>query len=353
MWPLGGPGRRPHQVRQAVTYSLVLAVVVLAFAAGLPAAREGLYGAGRWAGRQEQLLRFGGPAQVSEHFLLWCKPVSWGPGLRAGDGQSSTAATVDAVGYGQGVLAAAEDVYLRVAQDMGLTDAAVQRRIPEKIPLVLHSDQASMEKYVGSLGGIPTAGAYYRGVIHLAAGTWWTGALAHELTHAILDYTGGPRVPRWFSEGLAQWEEYRVTGEVLFPPPPAGEMPARVRAGDWRALEEQFPRLSDEVAYGVAWSVVRFLCTEEEAPPAPPGAVARAVAALAGGADFPDALQAGWGKPMTTLARDWATGQGAATQDWAQSWKGTGADDRERPLEVMVAWPRRYWWSKMSVLSQN
>lgn len=336
MWPLGGPGRRPHQVRQAATYSLVLAVAVLAFAAGLPAAREGLYGAGRGAGRQEQLLRLGGPAQVSEHFLLWWEP-----------------ATADAVGDGQGVRAVAEDVYLRVAQDMGLTDAAVRRRIPEKIPLVLHSDQASMEKYVGNLGEVPTAGAYYRGVIHLAAGTLWTGALVHELTHAILDYTGGPRVPRWFSEGLAQWEEYRVTGEVLFPPPPAGEIPARVRAGDWRALEKQFPRLSDEVAYGMAWSVVCFLCTEEEVPPAPPGAVARAVAALAGGADFPDALQAGWGKPMAELARDWATGQGAATQDWAQSWKGTGADDRERPLEVMVAWPRRYWWSKMSVQSQN
>src|SRR5206468_3284909 len=43
----------------------------------------------------------------------------------------------------------------------------------------------------------------------LAAGQAWRAVLVHELVHAFVQSLGGPAVPGWLNEGLAQLLEHR------------------------------------------------------------------------------------------------------------------------------------------------
>lgn len=102
--------------------------------------------------------------------------------------------------------------------------------------LHLHED---INPFVGAAAvvqGPMPGGVYHRGHIHLALGP---GAMpvVHELAHWVLDaYTLG-NYPTWFSEGLAQWVDEKLTGA---PPPGAWDEPYTLYQ-----LERNFDGLPD------------------------------------------------------------------------------------------------------------
>lgn len=201
-----------------------------------------------------------GPGQEAGHFRVWLL------GVEAGHSRQ---------------LAQLEAAYNRVTADLGVEP-------PGPVPLVLHGERSTLEEYAGRAAGT-ASGVYAAGVVHLLWQEDLRGPLAHELTHYLLDLVAPGRVPRWFQEGLAQLEEYRVTGKVLYDPTLAPRVPS-VR------LDREFDRLPDQVAYGASLSLVLLLYHEGG-----DGVLRRVVGALSEGVPFARAVRLCWGRSLAEL----------------------------------------------------
>jgi len=93
-----------------------------------------------------------------------------------------------------------------------------------KIPIILYPDTVSMNKSFGWAADESAMGVYWAGVIRVLSPNYWIeggdieakfksdGPMAHEYTHLIVDYLAGGNYPRWFTEGIAQREERKITG---------------------------------------------------------------------------------------------------------------------------------------------
>ncbi|QDR82750.1 peptidase MA family metallohydrolase [Sporomusa termitida] len=93
-----------------------------------------------------------------------------------------------------------------------------------KILVLIYPDRQSMKKAYGWAGDASAMGFYWGGVIQVLSPKAWmknaqsaeefitTGPIAHEYTHLVLDYMARGNYSRWFTEGLAQYMEYRING---------------------------------------------------------------------------------------------------------------------------------------------
>ncbi|HWR41660.1 peptidase MA family metallohydrolase [Sporomusa sp.] len=93
-----------------------------------------------------------------------------------------------------------------------------------KALILVYPDRQSMKKAYGWAGDASAMGFYWGGVIQVLSPKAWmknsqsaeefitTGPIAHEYTHLVLDYLARGNYSRWFTEGLAQYMEYRING---------------------------------------------------------------------------------------------------------------------------------------------
>jgi hypothetical protein len=119
------------------------------------------------------------------------------------------------------VLSAANRAYDIVGEDFDY--------YPEnKIPIVVFPDRLSLQSAFNWPKDENTQGVYYRGIIFVQSPGAWIkenedtekiffqkGPMVHEYTHLVVDKLTGGNYPRWFTEGVAQYEEKRVTGYTL------------------------------------------------------------------------------------------------------------------------------------------
>ena len=124
------------------------------------------------------------------------------------------------------VLETAEKFYQPITEDFGYTPRG-------RIPIILYSTKQELNQSFGWDASESAMGVYWAGVIRvLSPGAWVaeteadrvrevfvsSGPVAHELTHLMVDYLTGGNYPRWFTEGVAQYEEYKLTGFTLSKP---------------------------------------------------------------------------------------------------------------------------------------
>lgn len=100
-------------------------------------------------------------------------------------------------------------------------------QIHPKSPLtiVIYPTLQAMNQSVGEQKNANNIGYDYNGVVDILSPTVWLGKDArafdtflkqgpsdHELGHALLNLKADGNYPSWFNEGVAQYEDYRVTG---------------------------------------------------------------------------------------------------------------------------------------------
>lgn len=176
--------------------------------------------------------------------------VVWAPAARAAEARA--------------VARAVPRLLERVAEALGLGpgDVAVACAARGPVQVVLVDDPAALARLFRLPPARPAEGAYHRGVIGVLGPAAWgggpggvrafltRGALAHELAHFLVDARSGGRAPAWWSEGLAQLADWRVTGYVW-------EAPARRGPYSLAELERAFDRLDAPTAYRQALALAR------------------------------------------------------------------------------------------------
>ncbi|MCL6634863.1 MAG: hypothetical protein K6T29_03720 [Peptococcaceae bacterium] len=169
------------------------------------------------------------------------------------------------------VLETAEHFYGRVTGDFGFAPRA-------RIPIILYSTREELNASFGWEARESAIGVYWAGVIRVLAPAAWVfeteparvketfisaGPLAHELTHLMVDYLTGGNYPRWFTEGVAQYEEYKLTGFEFG----GADGPLQAPLYSMQELGENFDGLPNQtLAYRESLLAVRYIvqqCGEE------------------------------------------------------------------------------------------
>lgn len=202
------------------------------------------------------------------------------------------------------VLQAAEAAYTPVTEDLAYQP-------PGRTAVVIYPSRKDLSASFGWSAQESAMGVYWGGAIRVLSPKAWVegkdpaeisqvflsmGPMAHEFTHLVLDYKTRGNYPRWFSEGLAQYEELRHGGLLW-------NDPAARPTGEHYSLAEleRFSDLPDQNrAYRDALSLVEYLATRHGET-----GLQHIIAALSQGAAFsealatlgitsPQALEVGW-----------------------------------------------------------
>lgn len=188
------------------------------------------------------------------------------------------------------VLDTAELFYQPVTADFNFTPQG-------RIPIILYSSREALNKSFGWEADESAMGVYWAGAIRVLSPEVWveqkdpgrvseifttSGPMAHELTHLVVDYLTGGNYPRWFTEGVAQYEEYKLTGFEFHDVTDSSQQPFY----SMLELTEHFDGLSNQtLAYRESLSAVRYIVYLGGEP-----ALYRIIAELGQGSDFSQAI---------------------------------------------------------------
>ncbi|MDD4601217.1 hypothetical protein SDC9_03993 [bioreactor metagenome] len=113
------------------------------------------------------------------------------------------------------VATAAEESYKPVTAALG--------HVPDrKTMIIMYPNRTELRKAFGWSGDQNAMGVYWGGVIQLLSPHAWmkegdsveefihSGPMVHEFTHLVFDYMTNGNYSRWFTEGLAQYVEYKA-----------------------------------------------------------------------------------------------------------------------------------------------
>lgn len=218
-------------------------------------------------------------------------------------------------GWAPAVLDVAEGAREAVSRRLGWTPAVSGT---EKVTILLYADERSLDEQFAGRPGFRALGAYWCGAVQILSPRLWLtetptvdarrrlwseGPLVHECTHYLLDrLVPHDNYPRWLSEGLAQYVEYRETGYLWLDDDNVIAVPLRKAALYGLAdLDQAFDRLENTaLAYREAFLLVAYL--EDTFGQ---DRVNLLLAHLADGARFADALRESTGMTPVEIERIW------------------------------------------------
>ncbi len=164
-----------------------------------------------------------------------------------------------------------------------------------RLVVVLYASQAAMNRAVGIAPAVNNIGYDFNGIMDILSPSAWLGTsktafkqfafqgpVDHELGHALLNLKADGNYPNWFNEGVAQYEDYRMTGYqwVTSGNRLAGSLYSM------RQLDDQFYALPNQaLAYRQGLSLVEYLEQLQGA-----GGFRRFLGHLAAGQSFDSAL---------------------------------------------------------------
>ncbi|MDR3566279.1 MAG: peptidase MA family metallohydrolase [Negativicutes bacterium] len=203
------------------------------------------------------------------------------------------------------VAEAAEKAYQPVTEELDYAPTG-------KTLIVLYPSRRELNQAFGWSGDQSVMGAYWGGVIQVLSPHEWlqqtspeefirSGPMVHEFTHLVFDHMTGGNYPRWFTEGLAQYVEYRVNHYEW-------RSPTNSMAGQLYTMAEldaNFDALTDQsLAYRESLAAVRYIAEVYGE-----GKLQQVMSALAAGKNMQQAITA-------SLGTDYGDYE-AAWQKWA------------------------------------
>ena len=205
----------------------------------------------------------------------------------------------------QMVAQAAEKAYQPVIDALGYS--------PEGKSLVLiYPNRQELNQAFGWSGDQSAMGVYWGGVIQVLSPHVWlkdtsqeefihSGPMVHEFTHLVFDHMTEGNYPRWFTEGLAQYVEYKVNHYEWRSR--SNSLAGKVYT--MAELDANFDALPDQsLAYRESLAAVRYIAeVQGEAK------LRQVIGALRGGKNLQQAI-------ADTLGMDYDT-YTAAWQQWA------------------------------------
>lgn len=203
------------------------------------------------------------------------------------------------------VLETAESVYDEVVEQMGFQPAG-------RVPVILYPNRHELRQAFGWGRGESALGVYWHGTIRLLSPNAWLNRtdknkqgkafqkqnpIAHELTHYLLDYMTSGNYTRWFTEGLAQRIERRVTGFLWIESNSTLKQPLYALAD----LRDRFDSLQNQpLAYRQSYLLVEYMAQThgEES-------LSRLVNLLANGVAFEPAVEQIYRMDMDEIYTGW------------------------------------------------
>lgn len=159
------------------------------------------------------------------------------------------------------VAAAAEQAYAPVTRMLGY-------QLRAKTLIVMYPNRSELRKAFGWSGDQSAMGVYWGGVIQVLSPRDWmktsvspeefarSGPMTHEFTHLVFDHMTHGNYPRWFTEGLAQYAEYRVNGYEWF----TNTNSLSGRLYSMAELDDRFDDLQNQsLAYRESFAAVRYI----------------------------------------------------------------------------------------------
>lgn len=162
------------------------------------------------------------------------------------------------------VAQAAEASYQPVADLVGYAPSG-------KTLVIIYPDKTELRRAFGWSGNESAMGVYWAGVIELLSPNRWlpagsadtqaqvfarSGPMTHEFTHLVLDYMTNGNYPRWFTEGLAQYAEYRYNNYEWITPSNDLRQPLYTM----QQLDDNFDALPNQaLAYRESLAAVRYI----------------------------------------------------------------------------------------------
>ncbi len=137
----------------------------------------------------------------------------------------------------------------------------------QKTILVVYPDTASLAKSFGWDKSEKAMGVYWAGSIRiLSPGEWITGnidnefykegPMVHEFTHLLVDDLTKGNYNRWWTEGVAQYVEKKITGFQFANPFANGQV---IKYYKFKELEKNFDKLDQSISYWQSLQVVEHI----------------------------------------------------------------------------------------------
>lgn len=141
----------------------------------------------------------------------------------------------------------------------------------QKIQVVIYPTRETLSRSFGWDANESAMGVYWAGVIRILSPNAWIessnpnkmatvfqskGPMAHEFTHLIVDYLTKGNYPRWFTEGVAQYNEYNITGFKL----PNDEPDLSLQLYALKDMDSNYDNLPDQgLAYRESLVAIKYI----------------------------------------------------------------------------------------------
>lgn len=154
----------------------------------------------------------------------------------------------------------AEDAYTKVSGLFGYEPV-------QKTTIIIYPDSLSLAESFGWDKDEKAMGVYWAGTIRLLSPRQWIspsndwpavfvreGPMYHEFAHLLVDDITGGNYSRWFTEGIAQYVEKKITGFEFSEP-----VSNKYSLYTFDQLEQNFDQLDQQLAYWQSLQAIEFM----------------------------------------------------------------------------------------------